>query len=124
MKTPSPSCWRRIGDLDELLEESNEANKPTPSPVVDASLTMNQQGIGSDKSPPPPVIVPLSWDDQCTKSDVKVIQPTISPGEQFRPVSNDSLKVANLLRVSRSLMTFVFRYLETQSYTLYLQQET
>ncbi|RUS85145.1 hypothetical protein EGW08_007109, partial [Elysia chlorotica] len=78
-----------IGDLDDLLTDPTpEAGKPTPSPVADRTPTM-------DETPPapPPVIVPLSWDDQCTKTDVKVIQPTISPREQLRPVMSETFPV-------------------------------
>ncbi|GFR86543.1 hypothetical protein ElyMa_002470700 [Elysia marginata] len=84
-----------IGDLDDLLEDlTAETTKPTPSPVTEVGHTMHQQTNGSpEKSPPPPVIVPLSWDDQCTKPDVKVIQPTISPPESFRPVMSETFPV-------------------------------
>ncbi|GFO13304.1 hypothetical protein PoB_003980900 [Plakobranchus ocellatus] len=82
-----------IGDLDDLLEDSAESNKPSPSPAGDAQSIMQQQATSSDKPATPPVIVPLSWDDQCTKPDVKVIQPTISPREQIRPVMSETYPV-------------------------------
>lgn len=82
-----------IGDLDDLLYDTPvETPKPTPSPVINGVSTMQANGNTED-SPTPPVIVPLSWDDQCTKPNVKVLQPTVSTAEQFRPVMSETFPV-------------------------------